>query len=1062
MNKETCYKIVKDTLQNGFDKERFIFFIKNLLNEINESKAFHAHGYVRHQFKQVAGIVKTYERIGTYVDPEEKKIDLLIVYLEKEKSIDRARTSLRNFGADYLKQRGQKDAALVAFVSPNFNDWRFSLIKMDYKFEEGKSGKIKVKEEFTPARRWSFLVGAKESSHTAQSRLAPILEDDERKPMLEQLEDAFNIEKVTKEFFGKYRELFLNLKDNLDKMVTKDSKIKKDFLEKDINTIDFAKKLLGQIVFLYFLQKKGWFGVERDADWSTGHKDFLRRLFEKKHGGYKNFFNDIIEPLFYEALRLERPGDYYSRFDCRIPFLNGGLFDPLNDYDWWNTDILLPNELFSNNVKTKEGDIGDGILDVFDRYNFTVKEDEPLEKEIAIDPEMLGKVFENLLEVKDRKSKGTYYTPREIVHYMCQESLINYLATETNIDRKKLNLLMHFDTFMAQKMPKEKRMKAIAMWEGEVKDIEKSLDTILIVDPACGSGAFLVGMMQEIIKLRKILILFFKTNDLNDYQQKLSNIQKNIYGVDIDPSAVEIAKLRLWLSLIVDEEDIKNIKPLPNLDYKIICGNSLLGIDRQDMFIDFKLKQIEKLKPLLFQETNSKKKQEYKRQIDKLIGEITNNLQVFDFEIYFSEVFHEKKGFDVVIANPPYIRADSPEIKEQRELIMKSREYQTLYEKWDLYVAFIEKGYGLLAQNGVIEFIIPDAYMSSKYAEKSHEYFLHNATINRIDFCSDLKIFEAAVRNIIIEFTKHTNPDHIPLRIKHKGNWDNFIILPSKKQLEMGKNTFRLDSENKIIGDLSNTLTWGEICYVSVGLVLQSEEKLYKGEFIKEDLISNQKDKIHTKPYIEAKWIKRYFIENIKYLEWNTDRIPKKIRRPTFPELYVSEKIMLGGMTGAIFDERGLLCNHSITVSVLWKDLADVNNRSIEVSIKKDFHIKSVQASRKQLEENSGLFNLKYLLAILNSKFAHKFLDSVRRSQIGFYPDDLKKLPIKKVSTTVQKPFIEIIDKILAITKSSDYLEDSANQVKVHEYKNKIDQMVYKLYDLTPEEKNIVEKINEK
>lgn len=431
MNKETCYKIVKDTLQNGFDKERFIFFIKNLLNEINESKAFHAHGYVRHQFKQVAGIVKTYERIGTYVDPEEKKIDLLIVYLEKEKLIDRARTSLRNFVADYLKQRGQKDAALVAFVSPNFNDWRFSLIKMDYKFEEGKSGKIKVKEEFTPAHRWSFLVGAKESSHTAQSRLAPILEDDENQPALEQLEEAFNIEKVTKEFFEKYRDLFLRLKDNLDEMVKNDTKIKADFNEKDIDPVDFAKKLLGQIVFLYFLQKKGWFGVARGKNWGEGDKQFLRHLFEKAQKEDKNYFNKFLEPLFYEALRLERPKDYYDKFECRIPFLNGGLFDPLNDYDWQDTDIEIPNEIFSNKIKDpKTEDIGMGILDIFDRYNFTVKEDEPLEKEIAIDPEMLGKVFENLLEVKDRKSKGTYYTPREIVHYMCQQSLINYLATE--------------------------------------------------------------------------------------------------------------------------------------------------------------------------------------------------------------------------------------------------------------------------------------------------------------------------------------------------------------------------------------------------------------------------------------------------------------------------------------------------------------------------------------------------------------------------------------------------------------------------------------------------------
>jgi hypothetical protein len=345
----------------------------------------------------------------------------------------------RNFVAWYLNgSRGGvlKDAALVAFVSPTEQDWRFSFVKMEYKLAETLKG-IKAKEEFTPARRYSFLVGKNETSHTAQARLVPILLDDEHNPTLKQLEEAFGIEKVTKEFFEKYRELFLKLKESLDEIVKRDQKVKADFEAKKVETVDFAKKLLGQIVFLYFLQKKGWFGVKRGQPWGSGSKHFLRELFEKKHSDYKNFFNEILEPLFYEALRLERPGDYYSRFDCRIPFLNGGLFDPINNYDWVDTDILLPNELFSNNEKTKQGDTGTGILDIFDRYNFTVKEDEPLEKEVAIDPEMLGKVFENLLEVKDRKSKGTYYTPREIVHYMCQQSLINYLDTAVNTEKNQ-------------------------------------------------------------------------------------------------------------------------------------------------------------------------------------------------------------------------------------------------------------------------------------------------------------------------------------------------------------------------------------------------------------------------------------------------------------------------------------------------------------------------------------------------------------------------------------------------------------------------------------------------
>ncbi len=467
--------------------------------------------------------------------------------------------------------------------------------------------------------------------------------------------------------------------------------------------------------------------------------------------------------------------------------------------------------------------------------------------------------------------------------------------------------------------------------------------------------------------------------------------------------------------------------------------------------------EIEKLKSDYFGETDTKKKQECREQIDKLIRSLTNKNETFDFEIYFSEVFHEKGGFDVVIANPPYVRADSPGIKQQREAIKKSNAYKTLWEKWDLYAAFIEKGFNILANKGILEFIIPDAYMSSKYAEKSHDYFLNTSVINRINFCSELKIFEAAVRNIIIEYKKEINPNHVPLRIKHIDEWDNFIFLPSKRQSEMGENTFKLDSEGKTIGDLSDTLTWGEICYVSVGLVLQAEERQYQGEFIKDDLISETKDKIHTKPYIEAKWIRKYVIDKVKYLEWNTERVPQKIRRPTFPELYTPEKIMMGGMTGAIYDSSGLLCNHSITVSVLWKDLNGVTNRSIEGSIKKDFKIKDIRNFRQNLEENSDKFNLKYLLAILNSKFTYKFLDSVRRSQIGFYPDDLKKIPVKKIPEKAQLPFITLVNQILTITKDEDYTSNAAKQSKVKEYERQIDQMVYELYGLTPEEIAVVE-----
>ncbi|MDI6784639.1 MAG: class I SAM-dependent DNA methyltransferase, partial [bacterium] len=414
MDKPFAIKIIRDTFEQPFDKGKYVYFIKNLLNQIDES-TFSYHGaYIPDAYKPY---IKKYERIGKYTDTSGNKLDILIVNLIRETSLERARTMQRNFVAHYLKNRDGKDAALVAFHTDELEDWRFSLVKMEYRLAQTEKGDTKGEKEFNPARRYSFLVGKNEPNHTAQQQLVPLLIEDHHNPTLTQLESAFNIESVTKEFFTKYRLLFLDLKEYLDELCEKDKIVREEFIEKNVDTVNFAKKLLGQIVFLYFLQKKGWLGVPPAQNWGRGDRSFLRTLFNQCSG--KNFFNDCLEYLFYDALNNPNRGGidqtYYPRFKTKIPFLNGGLFDPIQNYNWEKTDIILPNDIFSNNERTKEGDTGSGILDIFDRYNFTVKEDEPLDREVAIDPEMLGKVFENLLEVKDRKSKGTYYTPREIV-----------------------------------------------------------------------------------------------------------------------------------------------------------------------------------------------------------------------------------------------------------------------------------------------------------------------------------------------------------------------------------------------------------------------------------------------------------------------------------------------------------------------------------------------------------------------------------------------------------------------------------------------------------------------
>jgi hypothetical protein len=1049
MDKDSAKNLIQNVLQNSFNKEQFIYLAKNILNHIEEAPFVYKGNLI---FDDFADSIKTVERIGKYKDPEGKLIDILIVQLQREASLERARTKQRNFVAKYLKgSRGGvlKDAALVAFVSPNGDDWRFSLVKMEYKFNE----KGKVEEEFTPARRYSFLVGQNENSHTAQSRLLPLLLNDDTNPSLEELEDVFSVEKVTKEFFEKYRALFLQLKESLDDIVKRDPKIKADFEEKNVDTADFAKKLLGQIVFLYFLQKKGWFGVPRGKDWGEGDKKFLRHLFEKAQKENKNYFNKFLEPLFYEALRLERPKDYYDQFNCRIPFLNGGLFDPLNDYDWQDTDIEIPNYIFSNNHKTKEGDTGDGILDIFDRYNFTVKEDEPLEKEVAIDPEMLGKVFENLLEVKDRKSKGTYYTPREIVHYMCQESLVNYLATELEgiVSKEDIETLIkhgeaaveHDATYIEKKSKKENtkvysKAKLPESIEENARFIDKKLETIRVCDPAVGSGAFLVGMMNEIIRTRNALTTYLGNSDRSVYNFKRHAIQECLYGVDIDPGAIEICKLRLWLSLVVDEEDIKQIKPLPNLDYKVVCGNSLLSVEK-NLFNSDLFSKLEELKPLYFNETSASKKQEYRKQIDELISQITNGHKDFDFEVYFSEVFHEKKGFDVVIANPPYVsyglRGGQKMTEGEKEFLRKNFPNSAEY-KISLYAIFMDRGLQIAKSNGGVEtYIVPDSFLLGRYFSKIREFVLQTSEIGHI-LLLPFSVFEATVGFSVVylfQRKKVIDPNHLltarfakttedvgagkfkefsySQKLFHSINHKRFRLFFDKKIMDL---IAKIEKGSKELGNFMTGRT-GVRSMIGQKKIIATEKK---GEKWQRGLISGSQ-------------ILRYkVIDEGNYI--NID--PKLLNK--------------GGWDYDVIHNPKILVRQTGDTLIAAVDYDGF------------YHLNNIHSFAPNAQNNNRL-DILYLLALFNSNLLAFYYKNIsletERAMAQTDIETLETLPIKEISKKEQESLISLVEKILAITKDDEYLENPAKQAKVREYEKQIDQLVYKLYGLTDEEIKIVE-----
>ncbi|HYO90245.1 MAG TPA: hypothetical protein VEQ40_01350, partial [Pyrinomonadaceae bacterium] len=599
----TAQDLVRDTFQNDFDRRQFGDFINRLLKNADFSKQFsQSGGNVRQAFRDK---VSSFERIAQFTDVDGNKVDVLIVNLRRDSTIERGRTSLRNFAADYLQSdRGLgKAAVLVAYVSESKRDWRFSYVTLEKSLVKQESGRFKeTVTTLTPARRFSFLVGKEEKTHTAQRQFFNLLQS-QSAPTLRQIEEAFSIEKVTDEFYKDYEKLFRRLEKEIETLRDEDSKLDEHLKENFIENADFSKKLLGQIVFLYFLQKKGWFGVERGAEWGSGNKIFLRYLFEhraklgtrQERRAHKDvsFFNDILEHLFYDALARERDEDYYARFDCKIPFLNGGLFEAA--YSWTSVDVLLPDDLFSNTEPTKDSDRGTGILDVFDRYNFTVNEAEPLEKDVAVDPEMLGKVFENLLPENERKGKGSFYTPRQIVNYMCQQSLISYLATHLpEVPRADIETFIHIGDFQsAYEAAGTKKYEENFLPESVSKNaarIDVLLEGIAVCDPAIGSGAFPVGMMQEIVRARSSLtdtLDVAKPNKSRSEREKFERsrtayelkrhvIQSSLYGVDIDPGAVEIAKLRLWLSLVVDEDERELVQALPNLDYKIMQGNALL------------------------------------------------------------------------------------------------------------------------------------------------------------------------------------------------------------------------------------------------------------------------------------------------------------------------------------------------------------------------------------------------------------------------------------------------------------------------------------------------------
>jgi|APSaa5957512622_1039677.scaffolds.fasta_scaffold01759_3 hypothetical protein len=1146
MKKADAVRLIRKTFEAPFAREEFIHFVRELLNSFDESKA-HKWKTLKESFSEH---IASWERIGVY-EEDGKRIDLLIVHLEKETSLERARTMQRNFVAGYLRgdygSDNEKNAALVAFVSADPADWRFSLVKLENVLEFTEKGVPKGMEKFTPARRWSFLVGEHENSHTAQSQLVPLIADDEHNPTLEDLENAFDIETVSDEFFDGYRQLFIETKLALDDVLLAEASLKSEFEAKQINSVDFAKKLLGQIVFLYYLQKKGWFGVPKGGVWGEGSKNFLRELFDGdgRHRSYQNFFNDILEPLFYQALRTDRSfQDHYdTHFQCKIPFLNGGLFDPIGDYDWVNSDLCLPNELFANEQE-KNGDIGTGILDVFDRYNFTVREDEPFEKEVAIDPELLGKAYEKFnairpdnfdeyqealsdgkkgSESKFNKKFGVYYTPREIVHYMCQQSLIQYLHTALN-EKNSYQELGSSQTELfgnaltrgqlsmteAQDLPevtkaeiedlilrgdriKEHDARVVAKgretpdYKFEIPDsirlnaarVDEALATVKVCDPAVGSGAFPVGMMNEIVKARDVLKIYpqtsevFKTSEVSTYHFKRACIENSLYGVDIDPGAVEIAKLRLWLSLIVDEEDPQNIKPLPNLDYKLMQGNSLLGLPEGALHINEILQKLEKRKEEYFDETHPTRKKEAREEINALFTQLVESARQFDptlgvvnfdFRTHFSEIFHEKDGFDVIIANPPY----GANLSDSDKGILKKRHALIVQRIPNTFLYFLGEAYKQTNPTGNVVFIMPNEFLFQIYMSKARAFFLKETRINfAINLGED--VFDAIVPTCVLGFSKEKkNSYDIPVSDLRNATLkelpqllatDKFPNIAKKKILEAPNSIFSFDVEkSNLIHRLTEQFERFEtFCDdIANGISTSCDEVYIIPEKLKNE--RNFEDQ-YSKECIRGGQFNRFFTpeHTNEYVLYVTKDFNPKVGRNIFAYLQENKDLLIKksvekrtGKRDWHILFRGRYENLFTKPKIIFRQTGD----KIIASSDNQVGYYCIDSVNVGLVKPKYYSLINYFVAILNSKLQVFYYQEISQEKgrvlAQVKPTRIRNLPIAMGTEEQRQTITEIVEQ--AISNKNDNPKADTSTLEA-----KIDALVYELYGLTEEEIAVVE-----
>lgn len=1068
--------------------------------------------------------------------------------------LERNRVGLRNLLRKYWKNI---DAAFIAYHRPDVKNWRFTYVSELTGFDsQGEQFKVK-----TEPKRYTYILGEGETCRTAGEQFYSITKKGSQ-ACLDDVKEAFSVEKLSKAFFDDYKlhyQLFCEY-------LIGSKYLNTVFNGNDKAVRDFNKKLLGRIVFLYFIQKKGWLGVPVKSKWGEGDHSFLTNLF-KNCRDKNHFYKDYLTKLFFSTLNTSRKDDLIeiiSGQPCRIPYLNGGLFE--ND-EPKTCGIDYPPKLF------------DDLFEFFNQFNFTIYEDSPDDHTVAVDPEMLGHIFENLLE--DNKDKGAYYTPKEIVHYMCQGSLIEYLTTwferkgykitgytgldkpneprlfSVNDGRKGQLILEDRNKYSANEIDRSLIEKLLKKQLDEIDktlvkkyaaDFNDALDKIKICDPAIGSGAFPMGLLQEIFTAKETLYTFEhgNTKGFKSSEIKQNIIQNSIYGVDIEKGAVDIARLRFWLSLVVDEAEPK---ALPNLDYKIVVGNSLISKLGEDIInIEWNLNEtshglfgadLANHKGQLLKKISEEQKQFFnpdcgklklaadirKLKIDLLINQLElmvttkgietkpggtskklaeqneiyyqtlewkerikqlkilkdkpdQPLHFFDWKLDFPEVMNEmvteKLGFDIVIGNPPYIQLQKiPKVSNELE----TYNYLTFSKTGDIYCIFYEIGRTLLKEKGLLCYITNSSWMRTLYGKSLRSFFINYVNPIKLIDLSDSEVFiTATVLTNILFYKKEAFKNNLEasrlIKKDYRKNETLESLIQSSKVIltHLTEKSWTIQDKRRLmitekISKQGKPLKNWNI-EINIGILNGLNEAFVIDEKTRKRLIDEDSKAVKIIfPMLRGRDMKRYYPSFSGLFLINTyngefteviekgHKIRKKVNQikvyEDFPSVY--KQLLRYESKAKIRHNQG---DHWTNLRNCAYNADFLKPKIIYPSITKDLTFLYDETGYYTNDKSFILVGegLKYLISFLNSTlFRYCFAD--RFPELQGNVRELKKnimveIPVKKISDLKQRPFIRLVDKVL---------ENKQKGKETYSLEQQIDNLVYRLYDLSYDEVKLID-----